>query len=145
MDTDNAPDRLRTLPSWLLGQASAEARRMVGEVFAAEGVHRSQFALLAALAQFGPLSQAALSDRSGLDRSDVVRWIDDLTARGLAERTRDPADRRRNAVSLTPAGRDRLDRLDTRLAGAQDALLRPLSGPERAQLVTLLGRLLGLR
>ena len=63
-------DRLRALPSWLLGQLSIEARRVVGEVLAEHDVHRSQYALIASLDEFGPPSQTELSDRSGLDRSD---------------------------------------------------------------------------
>jgi DNA-binding MarR family transcriptional regulator len=145
MDVVNAPDRLRSLPSWLLGQASMEARRVVGQVLAAEGLHRSQYALLASVEQFGPLSQIALSERSGLDRSDVVRWVDELADHGLVERTRDPDDRRRNVISITDQGRHRLAVLDTRLGRAQDELLAGLSTSDREQLVLLLGRVLGLQ
>ena len=144
MDVDNAPDRLRTLPSWLLGQLSNEARRVVGEVLAEQQLHRGQYALLASLDQFGPLSQTDLSERSGLDRSDIVRWVDDLAARELIARTRDPNDRRRNVVSITGKGRRLLSRLDARLRDAQDHLLRALSAKERGQLVQLLARALTL-
>lgn len=141
-DVDNAPNRLRTLPSWLLGQASVRARRVVGEVLTEQGTHRSQYALLAGLDEFGPASQAELSERSGLDRSDVVRWVDELVAQKLARREQDPADRRRNVVSLTAAGRRRLATLDKRIGVAQRELLAGLSADERRQLVALLGKLL---
>lgn len=144
MDTANAPHRLRRLPSWLLGQVSIEARRAVGDALAEDGTHRSQYALMASLAEFGPLSQTALSDRSGLDRSDVVRWIDDLADRGLVERTRDSDDRRRNVVSLTGRGNRRLADLDTRLEHAQRDLLAALEDGDRQRLVELLERVLGL-
>jgi DNA-binding MarR family transcriptional regulator len=144
MDVGNAPNRLRTLPSWLLGQASVEARRVVSEVLAEAGLHRSQYALIASLEEFGPLSQTALSERSGLDRSDVVRWVDGLAEHGLVERTQDPGDRRRNVISITDPGRRQLEELDARLGGAQDALLRALSTEDRKQLIMLLGRVLGL-
>jgi DNA-binding MarR family transcriptional regulator len=143
VDVETAPDRLRRLPSWLLGQLNAEARRAVGAVFAAHRLHRAQYALLAALDEFGRQSQAALSDRSGLDRSDVVRWIDELAERGLVARERDPADRRRNVVSVTGVGRRLLARLDTDVAAVQDRVLTRLSAREREQLVALLRRALG--
>jgi DNA-binding MarR family transcriptional regulator len=143
MDVDGAPDRLRRLPSWLLGQLSVEARRTVGAVFAAHELHRSQYALLAALGEFGPQSQAELAERSGLDRSDVVRFIDELAGRRLLVRERDAADRRRNVVSVSTAGRRLLGRLDVEIAAAQDRFLARLSARERAQLVSLLRRALG--
>lgn len=142
MDVDNAPDRLTALPSWLLGQLSVVARREVADVLAAHELHRSQYALLASLQQFGATSQAQLGERSGLDRSDVVRWVDELAERGFAARERDPADRRRNVVTITAAGRRLLARLDAELQGAQDRLLAPLSAREREQLVRLLRRAL---
>lgn len=144
MDLDRAPDRLRTLPSFLLNQAALEARRVVAETFAGEGLYRSQFALLAALAEFGPQSQAELSSRGGLDRSDVVRLVDDLVEQGLVRRTQDPADRRRNVISLNQSGRRRLRTLERKVDAAQEKLLRSLTPAERTQLVELLGRLLGL-
>lgn len=143
VDVAGAPDRLRRLPSWLLGQLSAEARRTLGTLFAAHDLHRSQYSLLAALDQFGPQSQAALSQRSGLDRSDVVRWIDELAARRLVAREQDPADRRRNVVSISGAGRRLLDRLDVEIGAAQEQLLAALSRTERRQLITLLAKALG--
>jgi DNA-binding MarR family transcriptional regulator len=143
MDVENAPERLRTLPSWLLGQLSIEARAEVGGALARSGLHRSQYALLAALAEFGAASQADLGERSGLDRSDVVRWIDDLAERGFVQRTRDPEDRRRNVVALTASGRRTLTRLDGEIAKAQERLLERLSATDRNALVRLLRRALG--
>ena len=144
MDVDQAPARLRSMPSWLFAQASIAARRAVAEALAEQGWHRSQFTLLAVLDEFGPLNQTEMSERSGLDRSDIVRWVDELVAHKLVRRTQDPSDRRRNVVTITAAGRRRLDALDARLRRAQGELLSALSDKERDQLVALLGRLLGL-
>ena len=72
---------------------------------------------LAALEEFGPDSQSGLSDRTGIYRSDLVATINDLTVRGLVVRTPDPADRRRNAITLTDDGRRHLKQLDELLEG----------------------------
>ena len=60
-------------------------------------------------------------------------------SRAAARQT--PADRRRNVVTMTPAGRHRLRQLDRLLSGVQDRLLAPLSAAERTDLIALLTRL----
>ena len=105
------------------------------------GAHRTHYSVLAALDEFGPASQAALGRRCGIDPSDMVALMAVLTDDGLVERAPDPSDRRRNVVSITAGGRRRLGELATAVDGAQDALLEPLTASERADLVTLLTRL----
>jgi MarR family transcriptional regulator, lower aerobic nicotinate degradation pathway regulator len=61
---------------------------------------------------------------------------------GSAGGAPDPADRRRNVISITPAGTAHLRRLDELLDGVQDELLAPLSPAERQQLTRLLNRIL---
>jgi len=67
--------------------------------------------------------------------------MDELERRGLAERTRSGADRRSNAVSLTPAGQQLLAKARLEQS-AQEAAIDALLGPEaRAALVSMLLRL----
>jgi MarR family transcriptional regulator, lower aerobic nicotinate degradation pathway regulator len=141
--TDGAmPSRLMGMPTWLLSQTSAQAHRLLSEELAAVGSIGYHYRLLAALQEFGPASQAALGRRTRMDRSDVVAALNDLAGRGLVERSPDPADRRRNIITITPAGTKQLQLLDGVLAGVQDMLLAPLSPAERAQLTRLLARVL---
>jgi DNA-binding MarR family transcriptional regulator len=92
--------------------------------------------------EFGPASQATLGRRAGIDRSDVVAALNELADRGLIERSTDREDRRRNVVTITPAGVEQFQRLDQALVGIQDAVLAPLSAAERAEFKRLLLRLL---
>jgi DNA-binding MarR family transcriptional regulator len=139
------PARLRELPSRLLGIASGQAQRLVGDVLAAEGTRKWHYATLAALEEFGPASQSALSDRTGIYRSDLVATLNELTDGGYVKRTPDPDDRRRNVITLTAEGRRRLERLDALLADVQNDLLAPLTAAERADLVRLLTALIDHR
>jgi DNA-binding MarR family transcriptional regulator len=140
MEATRAPRRLWRLPSWLLGQAGLHAQRLVAERFAQDGVRRHHFTVLVALDEGGPSSQADLGRRLHIDRSDMVAVLNDLEHGGLVERVPDQRDRRRNVVSLTPAGADALQRLDARAEEAQAALLEPLSADERRELRRLLTR-----
>ncbi|WP_433337923.1 MarR family winged helix-turn-helix transcriptional regulator [Spirillospora sp. CA-294931] len=141
IQTDAMPSRLRNLPSRLLNLGAAHASRLVGEALASADARQYHYALLAALDEFGAASQSALSDRTGIYRSDLVSTINELTDRGLVERTPDPDDRRRNVVTLTPEGRVFLHRLDDLIARTQKELLAPLSPSEREDLTRLLARL----
>ncbi|HET6509750.1 MAG TPA: MarR family transcriptional regulator [Baekduia sp.] len=136
----DAPRRLWALPSWLVSRAALQASRLTGERLGQAGVRRKHFSVLATLDEAGPLSQAAIGRRLGLDRSDLHAIVGDLEGDRLVARTRDPEDRRRNVVALTPKGRATLARLDARVQAAQDDLLAPLSAAERKQLVALLTR-----
>jgi DNA-binding MarR family transcriptional regulator len=64
--------------------------------------------------------------------------VDDLADRELVDRAPDPADRRRNIITITPVGIRQLQRLDELLTQIQDEVLAPLSTAERAQLAQLL-------
>jgi len=126
----------------LLNQTALVASRLVGDELARVGLRRPHYAVMAALQEVGPASQADLGRRTTIDRSDMVATLDELGEAGLLDRAPDPTDRRRNLVTLTAAGRRRLRQLDRTLADVQGELLAPLSAGERRQLVALLTRVL---
>ncbi|MEV4176107.1 MarR family transcriptional regulator [Nonomuraea sp. NPDC049709] len=134
------PSRLRGLPSRLIGYVAMSGNRLVDQALAAIGARRYHYALLAALEEFGPASQASLGRRTGIDRSDIVATVNQLAERGLVERSPDPGDRRRNIITVTPEGTRHLEELDRLISGAQDELLASLTATEREQLVGLLTR-----
>lgn len=130
--------RIRELPSWLVNQVALEANRLLAEA----GVSKQRVAVLSALAERGPSSQAELGRTVWMDRSDMHAVLRQLEEEGLVDRAQDARDRRRNVVSLTPAGERALADLRTRVGAVQDALLKPLSAAERRELLRLLRRLL---
>jgi len=139
---DALPARLTQKPTWLISQTSMHAHRLLTDGLSTAGSRGYHYRLLAALQEFGPASQARLGRRTGMDRSDVVAALNELAGHGLVERAPDPADRRRNIITITPAGAAHLRRLDSLLDDVQDELLAPLSSAERQQLIHLLTRVL---
>lgn len=138
---DETPAQLRGQFGRLLGMAAAHAGRIVGEELAEIGARKYHFAVLASLDELGPSSQARLSDRTGIYRSDLVATVNELVADGYARRDPDPADRRRNVVSMTPAGDERRRQIAAVLARTSDAILAPFDAAEREQFTALLQRL----
>lgn len=143
MEMNEAPARLRCKPSWLINRASARAHRLIKETMAAAGGHAYHFAILAALDEFGPDSQVQIGQRCGIDQSDMHTMLNELVEQGHVARAPDPSDRRRNLVTLTAAGRRRLEDLDATLTGVQHDILDALSATERDTLTGLLTRILG--
>ena len=134
-------ERVAARPTWLISRANARSQGLLTDAFAAEGVRGYHFRLLAALDQYGPASQAELGRNTGIDRSDVVATLNDLVARGLAQRAPDPDDGRRNVVTMTRRGARALERLDAVLDDVQDAVLAPLSPSERRTFLRLLAKM----
>ncbi|MET7761950.1 MarR family transcriptional regulator [Streptomyces sp. NPDC005393] len=136
------PDRLRRLASRLLSQLTARSDRLMNEGLARADARKWHYAVLASLQEYGPGSQAALSRRTGIYRSDMVGVLNELAERDLVERAPDPDDRRRNIITISAQGRRHLRLLDKVLDDLHDELLAPLSPAERDQFVQLLTRLL---
>ncbi|WP_328470960.1 MarR family transcriptional regulator [Actinoplanes sp. NBC_00393] len=125
----------------LLSQVATRSDRLVNEALAEVDARKWHYAVLATLEEFGPASQAELSERTRIYRSDLVAVINELTARGEVERAPDPSDRRRNVITLTTAGGRRLAALDRILADVEEQLLAPLSPADRDELTRLLATL----
>ncbi|MEU7901637.1 MarR family winged helix-turn-helix transcriptional regulator [Actinoplanes sp. NPDC049118] len=126
------------LPSRLLTRTAALAHRLVTERFAEIGARGYHYRLLTTLIDDGPASQADLGRRTEIHFSDMVAALNELAEDGYVQRRPDPADRRRNIVTVTPQGRRRARALAERAEQIQDELLAPLSATERGELVRLL-------
>jgi len=111
-------------------------------VFDSIGAGRYHYAILCAVEEFQPCSQAEIGRRLHIDRKDVAQRVGELEEGGYVEREPDPADPRRNLVRMTRAGAAHLQSIASELARAQDGLLAPLSVERRANFVTALQQIL---
>ena len=125
---------------FLLVQLGSNEHRRFAERLAPLDLQPRHFGMLSHLAAAEGRSQQALSKALGIHRSAVVALVDDLERRGLAERRRDPADRRAYTLYLTPSGRDLLADLEREADEREAELLAALNASERSRLVSLLQR-----
>jgi DNA-binding MarR family transcriptional regulator len=124
----------------LLATAHYRSREGMNEALRPLRIDVRGLAMLLALQTYGPSSQRNLIDLTGIDKSTMVRLIDELEAGGHVRRDRVPQDRRAYSVTLTGQGEQTLAkaRQVTTKVGAQ--LFGNLAPRDHDQLVTLLRR-----
>jgi DNA-binding MarR family transcriptional regulator len=135
------PRELVASSTFLLKRLGFAAKQKALDAYEQAGLNPYHHAILALLDEGVRETQAAIADTLGYDRGQLVGLLDELEQQQLIERRRDPDDRRRHLVRLTPQGKRALDRLRTLAHQLEDDFLAALDGRERATLHTLLLRL----
>lgn len=145
--TSEPTDRAVPFTTAIAGLASITRRlfreRLAGEDWVAQaGLRPGCYGVMTWINRLEPVSQKRVSTELGLDPSDLVALVDLLEVAGFVARQRDTEDRRRSSLTLTPAGRRALRRLDAIAADAEDAALAALDPAERAEFEDLVRRII---
>ena len=106
------------------------------------GMRMKPYVLLDYLREQGPVTQQALGEALMLDPNNLVLLLNEVEAAGFAKRERDPADRRRHIVELTPEGRRAVEHAEAGIESVEGEVLANLSEKERGTLRRLLARAL---
>jgi DNA-binding MarR family transcriptional regulator len=106
------------------------------------GMHMRHLVALAYVRDHDACPQQDLADAFCMDANNVVLLLNELEELGYATRLRDPEDRRRHLVQLTPSGRVALERTEGAQGAIEDDVLQALDPAERRTLRALLTRAL---
>lgn len=106
------------------------------------GMHLRHLMTLSYLRDHDDAPQQELAEAFCMDANNVVLLLNELEDRGHIARHRDPTDRRRHRVELTPAGRRALIGAERAQESIEDEVLGALDADERATLWRLLTRAL---
>ena len=135
------PQELLANTAFLLAKLGTAIKSQALDEFEQAGFSMYHYSVLALLAEGDCSTQATVAQMLGLDSSQLVGVLDALEGQGLVERRRDPNDRRRHAVSLTPDGKRQLVRLRAIAKRIEDAFLEPLDESSRRTLHESLERI----
>lgn len=124
--------RVSTLPARLRLVVTRLARRLRQE--SEPSVSPTQLALLATIERAGALTLGELADVERVRPPTVTAAIGRLEDEGLVRRQRDDDDGRVTRVSVTPAGRQMLERTRSRKTAYLERRLASLSAADRAAL-----------
>lgn len=106
--------------------------------FAAE---QGEIVVLSVIGLNPGISQNDLAATLVFKKSAVTKLVKDLEDRGLVERAKVAADKRFNALTLSPSGQDKYLRINDRMTNQHAAFLEPFTDAERAQFFIYLNRL----
>jgi len=104
------------------------------------GIRLKQLIALEVLAKNEGCLQQELGATLMVDPNNCVLLLNDLDEHGFVERRRDPKDRRRHIVAITPAGAKALVKATAKLEELEGEVLANLDATEREQLRDLLVR-----
>jgi len=135
------PEELVASSTFLLKRLGFAAKDRSMKAYEQTGLHPYHYAIMLVLEEGSSDTQGSIADALGYDRGQLVGLLDELEEQKLVERRRDPADRRRHLVRLTPEGTRAVGRLRSLTREVEDQFLDPLSEEERAELHRLLLRL----
>jgi DNA-binding MarR family transcriptional regulator len=126
-----SPGGLRSELGWLLSQVQHGYLAAAVAAYGDLPGGMKGFYVLGAAVEGSARNQIEVARRFCIDRTVMVRLVDELERAGLVERRPDPADRRARTIAVTAAGRVRHAEVQQRLDAVDDHVLEPLSGAER--------------
>ena len=104
------------------------------------GENPGRFAILTLIGENPGISQSALGDAAGRDKSSMTPVLEGLVRRGLVQRNRAASDKRSYRLSLTPSGEETRERMNA-CARRHEKNLDRILGRDRARFVRVLKRL----
>lgn len=124
---------------YMMKQVELASRARLDELFRPIGMTALQYTALTVLERHPDLSSAQLARNSFVTAQSMADMVAALEERGLIERHRDAADRRRLVLALTGDGRALLRRYRGKVAALERQMLAGLTDEQVAELRHSLG------
>jgi len=132
---------LAEAPSFLIRRCQQHFGDLYAREAATTDLTKQQFMVLAALEHNDGVSQTALVEITGIDRSTLAEMVRRMLEKELISRERTEEDARANAVAITLSGRKALRAARNAADRAEKALLEPLPPAERSRFVRSLAQI----
>lgn len=136
--TPGVLDERATSAGLLLALLGQQAMRRLRAAHVAHDLSPRQFHLMGLLNDRGAMTQGELGALMNVDPSILVTLLNPIEADGYVSRQRDPTDRRRHVVTLTPAGEQHLTSAARAQRNAEAELFAGLTDTQREELHKLL-------
>jgi DNA-binding MarR family transcriptional regulator len=121
-------------------QVELAVRAHLDELLRPSGTTVLQYTALTVLARRDGLTSAELARNAFVTPQSMGDLVTALERRDLVTRHRDPRHARRLLISLTPAGQELLERMESQVRALEERMLDGLTAGERAELRDYLNR-----
>ncbi|ROT32441.1 MarR family winged helix-turn-helix transcriptional regulator [Micromonospora sp. HM5-17] len=125
----------------LLARHGVIANHRLRQVLASTGLTPRHGMALTHLAETGSVTQQRLLELLRVDPSVLVTLLNELEAEGFVRRRRDPADRRRHIVEITPTGTAALRKVESAVDHVERDLFAGFTAEQTRQLHALLSQI----
>ena len=134
---------LDSVPGHLIRRCQQRAVDLFTDEVGEDGPNPRQFAVLISVFQNPGMSQTALVEASGIDRSTLTEVLRRMIERGVISKSRTPADQRANALYLTEDGNTMLEMALQAAERAQARILEPIPETDRPSAINMLTAMAG--
>jgi DNA-binding MarR family transcriptional regulator len=139
---DNGGFDPREFLPYLLNQAAEASSLEFQAIYKARyGMLRTEWRVLFHLGIYGRMTAKEIADRATIHKTKISRAVQKLAGRRFLVRERDPGDRRREYLELTPAGRAAYLDLSAVASEYEARLMAPFTEEEAQLLRRMLHRL----
>ena len=132
---------IRNIVGFHIRLAHGAVYRHFAESFADLDLTQKQVSVLWLVNDHRDIAQTGLAQRMRMDRATTMAIVNRLQARGYLVRTKSTQDRRKQALTLTPAGRAALRTAKLAIRKHEDWLKSRFTDKEVAKLIELLTRI----
>jgi DNA-binding MarR family transcriptional regulator len=142
MDNQIDEGALHSLISLKLNVVQAKISRQVGQaVQKLADLRLPEWRILALVARGGPLSQADVRVRIGMDKGQISRTVKSMLKNGLLVADTSNGQSRNVLLDLSESGREKFDRVHTMMEARNEQMLSGLTREEQSTLYIFLSRI----
>lgn len=134
---------LDSVPGHLIRRCQQRAVDLFTDEVGEDGPNPRQFAVLISVFKNPGMSQTALVEASGIDRSTLTEVLRRMIERGMISKSRTALDQRANALYLTEDGSAMLEQAFEAAERAQARILEPIPETDRAAAINMLSAMAG--
>lgn len=142
LSKEGIPNNITVYIGFLLSKAAQKIKSNADEELETYNISSQHFGVLIYLNQIENVSQIDIANALLIDRTTMVKIIDQLENENYVQRLKNPTDRRKYNIVISNEGKQLLAKVEKRIKEIEQEFLSPLSKDEVNNLISNLKKLI---